>query len=158
MMLFMILFHQLCHIMFDIISCHFIRLCKFYEFFFSPIVLSTQSSTTGWVKGFLFPFQFLSLQYDRNRNCKSESEKKESNFCRFREYFNKLPVHLFICVPPTQTQIRSSNLCLFFDEFHLSFHLSQQGPLRPSGSNISSFVKSGNARPWSCCWWKEKYM
>ena len=95
---------------------------------------------------------------------KSETKKKESNYCRFREYFNKLLVHLFICVPPcrTQKQIRSKNqkkkffqlpLFYFFSCFSRTTFvvdlassppliiITQQGPLRPSRSNIYYFVE-----------------
>ena len=45
---------------------------------------------------------------------KSEREKKESNFCRFREYFNKLLVHLCSSLSDTRADQVVESLLVFF--------------------------------------------
>ena len=45
---------------------------------------------------------------------KSERKKKESNFCRFREYFNKLLVHLCSSLADTRADQVVESLLVFF--------------------------------------------
>ena len=111
MMLFMIIFHQLSHIMFNIILCRSLDFAKIINSFSVQLCCQPSHLLLDESKVFFFHYNSCNCSMIGIDIVKSETKKKESNYCRFREYFNKLLVHLFICVPPcrTQKQIRSKN-------------------------------------------------